>query len=61
MGILNKIFKNEKLVINTFAAILFTCGLLFGIVFYFYGNETIVQLNKYIFFYKEEATTDDKT
>ena len=48
MGILNKIFKNEKLVINTFAAILFICGLLFGIVFYFYGNETIVQLNKYI-------------
>ena len=59
MGILNKIFKNEKLVINTFAAILFICGLLFGIVFYFYGNETIVQLNKYIFVYKDNTATNN--
>lgn len=59
MSILNKIFKNEKFIINTFTAILFISGLLFGIVFYFYGNQAFVQLNKYIFFYKDNTTTNN--
>ena len=35
MGILNKIFKNEKLLINIFSFVLLGCGIIFGIIYYF--------------------------
>ena len=38
MSILNKVFRNEKVLINIFSAILFVFGILFGIIYYFYVN-----------------------
>ncbi len=52
MSILNKVFRNEKVLINIFSAILFVFGILFGIIYYFYGNEALLNLCKYIFFSK---------
>ena len=53
MSILNKVFRNEKVLINIFSAILFVFGILFGIIYYFYGNEALLNLCKYIFFFKD--------
>ena len=51
MSILNKVFRNEKVLINIFSAILFVFGILFGIIYYFYGNEALLNLCKiYLFF-----------
>ncbi|MFQ6791793.1 hypothetical protein [Thomasclavelia sp.] len=59
MSILNKVFRNEKLIINLFFSILFIIGLLFGILFYFYGNLQLVEINKYLFFFKDNETTNN--
>ncbi len=55
MSILNKVFRNEKVLINIFSAILFVFGILFGIIYYFYGNEALLNLCKYIFFFKDNG------
>ena len=59
MGILNKIFKNEKLLINIFSFVLLGCGIIFGIIYYFYGSENLINLCKYIFFYKDNEITNN--
>ena len=59
MGILNKIFKNEKLLINIFSFILLGCGIIFGIIYYFYGSESLIDMCKYIFFYKDNEITNN--
>lgn len=59
MGILNKIFKNEKLLINLFSFVLLICGIIFGIIYYFYGSESLIDLCKYIFFYKDNEITNN--
>ena len=59
MSILNKVFRNEKVLINIFSAILFVFGILFGIIYYFYGNEALLNLCKYIFFFKDNEATNN--
>lgn len=59
MSILNKIFRNEKLLINIFAAIIFVSGILFGIIYYFYGDKKLVGLCQYMFFFKDNETTNN--
>lgn len=59
MSILNKVFRNEKVLINIFSAILFLFGILFGIIYYFYGNEALLNLCKYIFFFKDNEATNN--
>ncbi len=59
MGILNKIFKNEKLLINLFSFVLLSCGVIFGIIYYFYGSESLIDLCKYIFFCKDNEITNN--
>lgn len=43
MSILNKIFKNEKLLFNVFTLVLLICGMLFGIIYNFYGNDNLIE------------------
>lgn len=52
MSILNKIFKNEKLLFNVFTLVLLICGMLFGIIYNFYGNDNLIEFCKYLFFVK---------
>lgn len=59
MSILNKIYKNEKLLINIFYLVLISCGIIFGIVYYFYGNENLINYCKYILFYKDNEITNN--
>lgn len=59
MSILNKIFKNEKLLFNVFTLVLLICGMLFGIIYNFYGNDNLIEFCKYLFFCKGNSTTNN--
>lgn len=59
MSILNKVFRNEKVLINIFATILFVAGILFGIIYYFYGNEVFLESCKSVFFFKDNEVTNN--
>lgn len=59
MSILNKVYRNEKLLINIFTTILFVCGILFGILFYFYGNPKIIDIAQYLFFGHDNQATNN--
>ncbi|WP_027088982.1 hypothetical protein [Thomasclavelia saccharogumia] len=59
MGIINKIFKNEKVLINLFSVVLLSCGIIFGIIYYFYGSENLIDFCKYLFFYKDNEVTNN--
>lgn len=59
MGILNKIFKNEKILFNIFIFVLLSCGLIFGIIYYFYGNQNFIEFCKYLFFYLDNTQTNN--
>ena len=59
MGIINKIFKNEKVLINLFSVVLLSCGIIFGTIYYFYGSENLIDFCKYLFFYKDNEVTNN--
>lgn len=59
MSFLNKFFRNEKLLINIFSLTLFILGIFFGIIFYFFGNENIVDICKYLFFSSDNKVTNN--
>ena len=59
MSILNKIFRNEKLLFNAFTLVLLVCGMLFGIIYNFYGNDNLIEFCKYLFFCKGNNTTNN--
>lgn len=59
MSLLNKAFNSEKSLINIYSTLLFTFGGLFGVIYYFYGNEVIVNSCQNIFFYQDNSVTND--
>lgn len=59
MNILNKIFRNERLLINIYSLTLVVSGIVFGIVYYFYGSKGLIDFCQYIFFFKDNNITNN--
>lgn len=59
MSILNKIFRNERLLINIYSLTLVSSGIIFGIIYYFYGNQELLNYCQYIFFFKDNNITNN--